>query len=142
MPLFAQIVHGTRCIVLALALAPAGMAQDGDLAERMFLSGERAYAIQAYPEALETWTQLVQQAPRSPYAAQALLNLARHQVDVERRPEAALPLLERIQAEHLKLPAAAEAMLLRGRILAARSQDPDGMKEIGSARISPQQPTR
>ena len=130
MPLFAQIVHGTRCIVLALALAPAGMAQDGDLAERMFLSGERAYAIQAYPEALETWTQLVQQAPRSPYAAQALLNLARHQVDVERRPEAALPLLERIQAEHLKLPAAAEAMLLRGRILAARSQDPDGMKEV------------
>jgi len=130
MPLFAQFAQGMRCFVLVLVLAPAGMAQDGDLDERMFHSGERAYAIHAYPEALETWTQLVQQAPGSPYAAQALLNLARHQVDVEQRPEAALPLLERIRTEHLKDPTAAEAMLLRGRILAARSQDPDGLKEV------------
>jgi tetratricopeptide (TPR) repeat protein len=113
----------SRRILLALAVAPALLAQDDALAERLFLAGERAYAARAYPEATEDWNRVVQQAPRSAFAAQALLNLARHQVEVARRPEAALPFLERIKAEHLKDPAAADALLLRGRILAGRARD-------------------
>jgi TolA-binding protein len=118
-----------RCFPLVLAVVPALCAQDADLPERLFRSGERAYAIRAYPEALETWNQLVQQAPKSPFTAHALMNLARHQVDVEKKPEAALPLLERIKAEHLKSPWAAEAMLLRGQLLAARCHGPLELKE-------------
>jgi TolA-binding protein len=118
-----------RCSALALAIVPALVAQDTDLPERLFRSGERAYATRAYPEALETWNQLIQQAPKSPFAAHALMNLARHQVEVEHKPEAALPLLERIKSEHLKSPWAAEAMLLRGQLLAARCRDPQELKE-------------
>lgn len=120
---------GLRCLSLALAAVPAIFGQEPGLAEKLFLSGERAYAIRAYPEALETWNQLIQQAPKSPFAAQALLNLARYQVEVARQPEAALPLLERIKADHLRTPWAAEAMLLRGRILVSRSHTPQDLKE-------------
>jgi len=116
-------------LALALAAVPALLAQEGDLAERLFHSGERAYAGRAYPEALETWNQLIQQAPHSEYAAQALLALARYQLEVARRPEAALPLLERIKSEHLASPWAAEAMVLRGGILAARAHRPQELKE-------------
>ena len=126
MPLFST---GMRCFPLVLAIVPALVAQDADLPERLFRSGERAYATRAYPEALETWSQLVQQAPKSPFAAHALMNLARHQVEVEHKPEAALPLLERIKSEHLKTPWAAEAMLLRGQLLAARCHGPLELKE-------------
>ena len=120
---------GMRCFPLILAMVPAVYAQDADLPERLFRSGERAYAIRSYPEALETWNQLIQQAPKSPFSAHALINLARYQVEVEKKPEAALPLLERIKAEHLKSPWAAEAMLLRGQILAARCRGPQDLKE-------------
>jgi len=120
---------GMRCFPLVLAIVPAIHAQDADLPERLFRSGERAYAIRSYPEALETWNQLIQQAPKSPFAAHALMNLARYQVEVEKKPEAALPLLERIKAEHLKSPWAAEAMLLRGQLLAARCHGPQDLKE-------------
>jgi TolA-binding protein len=126
MPLFPP---GMRCFPLVLAIVPALVAQDADLPERLFRSGERAYATRAYPEALETWNQLVQQAPKSPFAAHALMNLARHQVEVEHKPEAALPLLERIKSEHLKSPWAAQAMLLRGQLLAARCHGPLELKE-------------
>lgn len=120
---------GMRCFPLVLAIVPALAAQDADLPERLFRSGERAYATRAYPEAVEDWNQLVQQAPRSPFAARALLNLARYQVEVAHQPEAALPLLERIKREHLKSPWAAEAMLLRGQLLAARCRGPLELKE-------------
>jgi len=120
---------GIRCFPLVLAIVPAIHAQDADLPERLFRSGERAFAIRSYPEALETWNQLIQQAPRSPFAAHALMNLARYQVEVARQPEAALPLLERIKTEHLKSPWAAEAMLLRGQLLAARCRGPQDLKE-------------
>ena len=126
MPSFAT---GMRAFPLVLAAFPALLAQDADLPERLFRSGERAYAIRAYPEALETWNQLIQQAPKSPFAAHALLNLANHLIETANRPEAALPLLERIKTEHLKSPWAAEAMLLRGRILAARSRGPQELRE-------------
>jgi len=86
--------------------APAGM-QETDLAERLLRSGERAYAAKSYKEALDTWAQLLQSAPKSDQAAQALLALARHQVSVEGRPEAALPHLDRIKAEHIKSSVAA-----------------------------------
>lgn len=118
-------IPGLRLSLLALAVAPALLAQDDGLAERLFLAGERAYTVRAYPEALEDWNRVVQQAPRTAFAAQALLNLARYQVDVAHQPEAALPFLDRIKAEYLKDPAAADALLLRGRILADRARDPD-----------------
>jgi len=126
----AAFAAGMGRIALALAAVPALFAQDGDLPERLFRSGERAYAIHTYSEAIETWNQLIQQAPRSPFAALALMNLARYQVDQAKHPEAALPLLERIQREHLKDPVAAEAMLLRGRILASRARGPEDLKEV------------
>jgi len=116
-------------LALSLALAPCLWSQEGDMAERLFSSGGRAYATKAYPEAIETWNQLLQAAPRSPFAAQALMALARHQLDVEKKPEAALPFLDRVKVEFLKTPYAAEAMLLRGKILAGRSTTPLELKE-------------
>jgi len=112
-----------------LLLAPAlAAAQDVDLAEKMFRSGERAYAQKAYAEAFETWNQLVKAAQGSDFAAQALLRMARHHWEVDRKPEAALALLERVKAEHLRDGHAAEAMLRRGIILAAQARKPDDLK--------------
>jgi len=116
-------------LALCLALGPCLLGQEGDMAERLFSSGGRAYATKAYPEAIETWNQLLQAAPRSPFAAQALMALARHQLEVEKKPEAALPFLDRVKVEFLKTPYAAEAMLLRGKILASRSSTPLELKE-------------
>ncbi|MDP2876121.1 MAG: tetratricopeptide repeat protein [Holophaga sp.] len=99
------------------------------MAERLFRSGERAYATKAYAEALETWGQLLQQAPKSPFAAQALLRMARHQLDQEQKASAALPILERIKTEHMKTPWAADAMLLRGQILASQARKPQDLRE-------------
>lgn len=120
-----------RGFLLALAAVSALLAQDPGRAERLYLSGERAYAIKSYQEALDTWAQVVQLAPKSAFAAQALLSLARHQVEVARQPEAALPYLDRIKAEHLKTPWAAEALLMRGRILAARRRPQDLKEAMG-----------
>lgn len=116
-------------ISLVLATSLVLSAQDADIAERLFRSGERAYAAHAYLEAQETWNQLLQAAPKSPFAAEALLCLARHQLEVEKKPDAALPLLDRIKTDHLKTAFAAEAMLLRGTILASRSHKPQELKE-------------
>ena len=118
-----------RRIAVILAAVPVLLAQDADLAERLYRSGERAYAAKNYSEAQETWKELIDQAPKSAYAAHALLDLARYQVDVRNKPEAALPLLDKIKSDHLKSPWAAEAMLLRGELLAARSRGPQDLKE-------------
>lgn len=112
---------------LILALALPG--QEPDLAERLFRSGERAYSARSQAEALDTWNQLLQQAPASPFAAQALLRMARHFAEAEKKPEAALPLLDRIKAEHMATPWAAEALLMRGRIMAARAVKPADLRE-------------
>ena len=130
------ITPGMRCLVLALAVVPALCAQDPGLAERLFRSGERAYAAHSYNEAIETWNQLIRQAPGSPFAAHALMDLARHQADVEKRPDAALPLLEKIKADHLGTPWAAEAMLLRGQHPGGPRPDP-GRSGRGPGRFRP-----
>jgi TolA-binding protein len=114
---------------MALVAAPTLFAQDADLAERLYRSGERAYASHTYPEALDTWNQLVQQQPQSPFAAQALLALARHQLEVEKKPEAAIPLLEKLKSDHLKTPYAATAFLMLGNLKAARSHSAGDLKE-------------
>ncbi|WP_306598078.1 tetratricopeptide repeat protein [Geothrix sp. 21YS21S-2] len=118
-----------RPVTLILAAVPLLHAQDGDMAERLYRSGERAYAAHSYPEALETWNQLVAQLPQSPFAARALLSLARHQMDVEKKPEAATPFLEKLKNEYLKTPQAGDALLLLGRRRAARSHAPADIKE-------------
>jgi len=118
-----------RSASLALAVFVALGAQDGDIAERLFRSGERAYGAKSYPEALETWGQLLQQAPKSPFCAQALLRMAHHQLEVEQKPEAALPLLDRIKTDHIKTPWAADAMLLRGQILASQARKAQDLRE-------------
>lgn len=115
----------TAFLVLALPLA----GQEADLAERLFRSGERAYGARSHAEALETWNQLLQQSPASPFAAQALLRMARHFAEAEGKPEAALPLLDRVKAEHMSTPWAAEALLMRGRILASRAAKPAELRE-------------
>lgn len=118
-----------RSASLALAVVVALGAQDGDLAERLFHSGERAYAAKSYPEALDTWGQLLQQAPQSPLAARVLLRMAQHQLLVEQKPAAALPFLERLKTEHIKTPWAAEAMLMRGQILASQARKAQDLRE-------------
>nr|WP_320133038.1 tetratricopeptide repeat protein [uncultured Holophaga sp.] len=116
-------------LALLLGVTPLGAQGGADLAERLFRSGERAYSAQSYAEALETWNQLIQQAPESPFAAEALLREARYHAQVEHRPELALPLLDSLRKDHLDSPAAPDGLLLRGEILAARSQGPEGLKE-------------
>ncbi|MDE3246095.1 MAG: tetratricopeptide repeat protein [Acidobacteriota bacterium] len=121
-----------RTLALALAAAPVCLLlaqQDADISEKLYQSGERAYHARSYAEAFETWNQLLQAAPKSPFAAQALIRMARYHLGVEKNPEAALPLLERLKTEHIKSPIAAEAMLLRGEILAKRARKPADMKE-------------
>ncbi len=118
-----------RSAALALAAFVALGAQDGDLAERLFRSGERAYGAKSYPEALETWGQLLAQAPKSPFCAQALLRMAHHQLEVEHKVEAALPLLERLKVDYIKTPWAADAMLLRGQILASQARKAQDLRE-------------
>ena len=68
-----------RTASLALAVAAALPAQD-DLAERLFHSGERAYAARSHGEALETWRQLLQQASRRAGTVQRQRDLMRQQV--------------------------------------------------------------
>ena len=114
---------------LVLGLGPALAGQEADLAEKMFRSGERAYAAKSYAEAFETWNQLIKAAAGSDYAAMAQLRMARHQWEVERKPEAALAILDRVKAEHLKDGYAAEAMLMRGSLLAAQARKPADLRE-------------
>ena len=122
-----------RRFAIALALVVISvcklMAQDADISEKLYHSGERAYQARSYAEAFETWNQLLQAAPKSNFAAQALLRMARYHIDVEKKPDSALPFLERLKTEHIKSPIAAEAMLLRGEILAQRAKKPTDMKE-------------
>jgi len=118
-----------RSLTLFCALSLPHMAQDGELAERLFLSGERAYATRSFAEAFDTWNQLLQASPKSTFAAEALLRMARHRLDVDRRPDEAMLLLERLKTDHIKTPFAAEGLLLRGRILASRSRRPQDLKE-------------
>ncbi len=114
---------------LALAAACVLSAQDIDLAEKLYRSGERAFRAKSYPEAFETWNQLLQAAPKSPFAAQALLQMALYQIHVEKKPDAAMPFLDRLKTEHIKSPLAAEAMLMRGEILAEKAKKPADMKD-------------
>ena len=116
-------------LVLALPALAQVQPQEGDLAERLFRSGERAYASKAYKEALETWDQLLQASPRSDFAAQALLRLARHQVEVEHKPQAAMPYLDRLRADYIKSPEAPDGLLLRGVLLARQARRPSELKD-------------
>jgi TolA-binding protein len=103
--------------------------QDGDLAERLYRSGERAYAIKAYKEALDTWKQLLQTNPQSEFAPMVLLRLARHQVEVEHKPDAAMPYLDRLRSDYIKAPEAAEGLLLRGVLLERQAHRPAELKD-------------
>lgn len=115
---------------LAAVVAAVPMrAQDGDLAERLYRSGERAFAAKSYQEALDTWTQLAQTAPKSDYTPQALLQMAQYQAGAARQPDKALPLLDRLKADYLATRWAAPALLLRGQILAAKAKGPGDLKE-------------
>jgi TolA-binding protein len=102
---------------------------EGDLAERLFRSGERAYATKDYKEALDTWGQLLQTSPRSEYAPGVLLRLARHQVEIEHKPEAAMPYLDRLRSDYIKSPEAAEGMLMRGLLLRSKARRPAELKD-------------
>ena len=119
-----------RCApLLAFAATLAIQAQDADLAERLYRSGERAYAAKAYQEALDTWTQLAQTAPKSDYTPQALLQMAQYQAQVARQPDKAMPLLDRLKADYLATRWAAPALLLRGQLLAAKAKGPEDLRE-------------
>jgi outer membrane protein assembly factor BamD (BamD/ComL family) len=112
------------CVLPALA-----QASNGELAERLFRSGERAYASKAYKEALDTWNQLLQANPQSEFAPMALLRLARHQVEIEKNPDAAMPYLDRLRGEYIKSPEAPEALLLRGVLLVKQARRPAELKD-------------
>jgi TolA-binding protein len=102
---------------------------DGDLAERLYRSGERAYAAKAYKEALDTWAQLLQTTPQSEFAPVVLLRLARHQVEIEHKPDAAMPYLDRLRTDYIKSPEAAEGLLLRGVLLKRQARRPAELKD-------------
>ena len=114
------------CVVPVLAQVQP---QDGELAERLYRSGERAYASKAYKEALDTWGQLLQTSPRSEFAPMVLLRLARYQVEIEGKDEAAMPYLDRLRAEYIKSPEAAEGLLLRGLLLMKQARRPGELKD-------------
>ena len=114
---------------LILALPVLAQAPEGDLAERLFRSGERAYSAKSHKEAIDTWGQLLQSSPRSEFAPMVLLRLARHELEVERRPAAALPHLDRLRNEYIKSPEAAEGLLLRGQLLALQARRPGELKD-------------
>ena len=114
---------------LICALPVLAQAQEGELAERLYRSGDRAYAAKAYKEAMDTWVQLLQTAPRSEFAPMALLRLARHQVEVEQRPDAAMPYLDRLRSEYIKSPEAADGLLLRGLLLTRQARRPAELKD-------------
>lgn len=114
---------------LLCALPVFVQAQDNELTERLYLSGDRAYAAKAYKEAIDTWNQLLQTSPKSDFAPLVLLRLARHQVDIERKPEAAMPFLDQLRSEYIKAPEAAEGMLLRGILLARQARRPAELKD-------------
>lgn len=128
-PWFRPPAAALLCALPTLGPGARAQAPEGELASRLLQSGDRAHAAKAYKEALDTWGQVLQSAPKSEQAAQALLRMARHQVEVEHRPEAALPLLDRLKAEHLKSPAAAEGFLLRGILLARQARRPGDLKD-------------
>lgn len=114
---------------LVCALPLLAQAPEAGLAERLYLSGDRAYARQAYKEALDTWEQLLQSQPKSPFVPRILLRLAHHAVDVEHKPDAAMPRLERIRDEFIKSPEAPDALLLRGTLLAQQARRPAELKD-------------
>lgn len=114
--------------VLLLCALP-GAAQEADFAAKLYRSGARAYADKAYKEALETWNQLLQSAPRSEFAPRVLLELARYQVEVAKKPEAAFPYLDRLKTEYIRSPWAAEGLLLRGELLARQARRPADLKD-------------
>ena len=122
--MLAQSIWFRTLVVLLFALPILAQGQEVELAERLFRSGERAYSAKSYKEALDTWEQLLQADPKSEYAPQALLKLARHQVEVEHKPEAAMPYLDRLRTEYIKFPEAAEGFLLRGILLARQARRP------------------
>ncbi len=114
------------CVLPALAQTQP---LDGDLAERLYRSGERAYATKAYKEALDTWGQLLQTSPQSEFAPVILLRLARHQVEIEHKPDAAMPYLDRLRSDYIKSPEAAEGLLLRGVLLKRQARRPAELKD-------------
>lgn len=123
----------SRLIIPALVWQVAWVgglhAQEPDLAERLFRSGERAYAARSHDEAFDTWNQLLKQAPTSPFAAHALYLMAKHQVEVAQAPDLALPLLDRLRTEHIGQPIAASGLLLRGQVLAHKARKSADLKE-------------
>ena len=119
-----------RTPVALLCAAPLlAQSQEADLSERLYFSGDRTYAAKAYKEALDTWSQLLQAAPKSSHAPRVLLRMAHHQLDVEHKPEAALPFLERLRTDYIKAPEAAEGLLVRGTLLARQAQRPGDLKD-------------
>ena len=111
-------------VALLFALTIQAQGPDAELAERLFHSGERAYSAKSYKEALDTWGQLLQSDPKSEFAPRALLKLADHQIEVERKPEAAMPYLDRLRTDYMNFPEAAEGLLLRGILLARQARRP------------------
>ncbi len=114
------------CVLPVLAQAQL---QDGDLAERLFRTGERAYATKAFKDALDAWQQSLQASPRSEFAPGILLRLARHQVEIEHKPDAAMPYLDRLRSDYIKAPEAAEGLLLRGQLLRKQARRPADLKD-------------
>ena len=114
------------CVLPALVQAQP---PEGDLAERLYRSGERAYETKAYKEALDTWGQLLQVNPRSEFAPAVLLRFARHQMEIEHKPEAAMPYLDRLRSDYIKSPEAAEGLLLRGLLLERQARRPAELKD-------------
>lgn len=132
MPFSSPILRNLIVVIITtiyFCISKPLLGEDAGIAERLFKSGEKAYETKAFAEAIGTWNQLISQAPKSKFAAIALFYMAKHELEVEKKPDSALQLLDQIKAGHIKNPVAADALLLRGKILASKASKASDLQE-------------
>lgn len=106
------------------AAVPQAQAQE-DAARRRLESGRAFLASQNYGEALKDFQTVVQTYPTSSVADDALLEIARYELDVARDPGAADTSVETLLKQFPDSDAAPMALVLKGRIALAGGQGPD-----------------
>ena len=122
-------------IVMSLALAlplsasrrvvgQVGGQSPDELARSHYEIGMKFLQTQQYGEALKDFQTVVDSFPTSRVAADALLEIARYQLDIARDPAAAQTTTDTIVRKYASTPAAAFAYVLSGRITLEKARGP------------------